>query len=686
MINKNFKRYILIIFLFLTELQSYTIKGYSQQLSYNPPGDILRSMDFTGQRKILFILVQYPGGPGAVITPSEAQSHANIVKNVLERNAYNSVSVTIDITPVLMMPNPASYYQGVNATIKIRADAVQVASNAGYNIKSYDREVIFSSQLWSGAPGLGTLNQRTALMSERNSNLPYVTLHELGHTFGWMHANFWKVSSGSPISPDGTEIEYGDVYDMMGNNIGVNQSGPVSGFYHHFNPWFKSRVNWLPSRSILNVTQSGTYTIEAFDNPPPVSGTSYTALKIKKDAARDYWIFYRSMEEALNPKGPLITEIRNDNIRPTRLLDMTPGSQNDDWRDAALALGQTFSDPDIGLTIKTVSVTSQNVQVEVTIDPNILNQLDILPVINVVEPKNGQTVGGKVDYEVTAFDPEFGDTDGAGIAEVKLFLHRTGDPLGVALRQGQDPPFPEATMTFSSPPYHWEFDTSNLQDGVYFLVARVTSRDGGVHRIWFPHIVDNTSVPTTPLLISPSNGALGVKTNPTLVWHSSDRANTYHLQISTSSDFISKTVNQTDLVDTTFQVTDLSDSTTYYWRVRAANVSGTGGWSEMWSFTTETVTGIETNPGIPEKFNLEQNYPNPFNPRTNIIFELPRSDYVILKIYDITGKEVRTLVSGRYPAGKHTVKFDAQGHSSGVYLYKLNTSNFSQTRKMLLLK
>ncbi len=125
------------------------------------------------------------------------------------------------------MPNPDSYYQNGPTTVRIRADVVTVAEQAGFAIDSYDREVIFSRQLWRGAPGLGTMNKRTIFMSEDNFNLPYVSAHELGHSFGWRHANFWEVSGGSPISSNGTEIEYGDVYDMMGNNIGIGQSWAV---------------------------------------------------------------------------------------------------------------------------------------------------------------------------------------------------------------------------------------------------------------------------------------------------------------------------------------------------------------------------------------------------------------------------------------------------------------------------
>ncbi len=89
---------------------------------------------------------------------------------------------------------------------------------------------------------------------------------------------------------------------------------------------------------------------------------------------------------------------------------------------------------------------------------------------------------------------------------------------------------------------------------------------------------------------------------------------------------------------------------------------------------------------IPEEYSLEQNYPNPFNPVTKIKYVIPEESFVELKIYNVLGKEVRTLISDERPAGYYEVNFDAQGLPSGVYLYKLKAGSFSDTKKMILLK
>jgi len=89
---------------------------------------------------------------------------------------------------------------------------------------------------------------------------------------------------------------------------------------------------------------------------------------------------------------------------------------------------------------------------------------------------------------------------------------------------------------------------------------------------------------------------------------------------------------------------------------------------------------------IPIKYELYQNYPNPFNPATNIKYQIAKSGFVTLKIYDILGKEIQTLVSEKQSAGEYLVIFNGDGLPSGVYLYKLDAGDFKQTRKLILLK
>ncbi|HMQ70779.1 MAG TPA: T9SS type A sorting domain-containing protein, partial [Ignavibacteria bacterium] len=94
----------------------------------------------------------------------------------------------------------------------------------------------------------------------------------------------------------------------------------------------------------------------------------------------------------------------------------------------------------------------------------------------------------------------------------------------------------------------------------------------------------------------------------------------------------------------------------------------------------------EVNIGTPSAYALSQNYPNPFNPSTTINFDLPTDGNVSLKLYDMSGKEVATLVNEVRAAGYYSVNFNASQLTSGVYFYSISADNFTATKKMLLVK
>jgi len=89
---------------------------------------------------------------------------------------------------------------------------------------------------------------------------------------------------------------------------------------------------------------------------------------------------------------------------------------------------------------------------------------------------------------------------------------------------------------------------------------------------------------------------------------------------------------------------------------------------------------------VPEEYTLMQNYPNPFNPSTTIKYQLPNSGIVTLKVYDILGKEVASLVNEEKSLGRYVVNFNASLLASGVYLYRLMVNDYVDVKKMILLK
>ncbi|MBZ0181628.1 MAG: T9SS type A sorting domain-containing protein [Melioribacteraceae bacterium] len=86
------------------------------------------------------------------------------------------------------------------------------------------------------------------------------------------------------------------------------------------------------------------------------------------------------------------------------------------------------------------------------------------------------------------------------------------------------------------------------------------------------------------------------------------------------------------------------------------------------------------------EFSLTQNYPNPFNPSTSIEYSVPSNEFVTLKVYDVLGSTVSTLVNETKEAGKYNVTFDASNLTSGIYFYSINAGGFTQVKKMMLVK
>ncbi len=123
-----------------------------------------------------------------------------------------------------------------------------------------------------------------------------------------------------------------------------------------------------------------------------------------------------------------------------------------------------------------------------------------------------------------------------------------------------------------------------------------------------------------------------------------------------------------------------NDNRIYNYSLKSAIING-----QIYGDTTLTTVENSKN-SLPEKYNLSQNYPNPFNPTSIIQYEIPKSSFVILKVYDVLGREVATLVNELEAAGRYNITFDASKYSSGVYFYRIEAGSFSQIKKMVLLK
>jgi hypothetical protein len=101
---------------------------------------------------------------------------------------------------------------------------------------------------------------------------------------------------------------------------------------------------------------------------------------------------------------------------------------------------------------------------------------------------------------------------------------------------------------------------------------------------------------------------------------------------------------------------------------------------------TSLITGVNDKPQGVFSYKLEQNYPNPFNPTTTIRYRIPETRLVKLKVFDVLGKEVITLVNEEKLSGNYEVKFNGSNLSSGVYFYRLTADTFTTTKQMILLR
>lgn len=190
-----------------------------------------------------------------------------------------------------------------------------------------------------------------------------------------------------------------------------------------------------------------------------------------------------------------------------------------------------------------------------------------------------------------------------------------------------------------------------------------------------------------PSLLSPPNGAINQPITPALDWNDVFGTEGYKIIVAVDS-FFNTLVMDTTITPSglTVPVGKLNGSTTYFWRVRGFNVGGFGPWSVTWKFTTNPVGITQLGSEIPKSYKLYNNYPNPFNPTTKIKFDIPKSSYVSVAIYDLTGREVSMLVNEELSAGSYEALWNASGFSSGVYVYRIITPAFTSVKKMVVVK
>jgi len=194
-------------------------------------------------------------------------------------------------------------------------------------------------------------------------------------------------------------------------------------------------------------------------------------------------------------------------------------------------------------------------------------------------------------------------------------------------------------------------------------------------------LLDGMPVPVELTSFTASANASGV----VLIWTTASEINNHGFEIERSQDdktfyrigFVKGTGTTTEIQSYSF-VDDIEYSgvKTYYYRLRQVDFDGRSQYSDV----------VNVDFDIPTDFVLSQNYPNPFNPSTKITYALPNQSPVVIKVYDLTGQEVITLVDEVKEAGTYEINFDALNFSSGVYIYQMRAGDFSSVKKMSILK
>jgi hypothetical protein len=201
-----------------------------------------------------------------------------------------------------------------------------------------------------------------------------------------------------------------------------------------------------------------------------------------------------------------------------------------------------------------------------------------------------------------------------------------------------------------------------------------------------------------PVVVLPANPISGSTLNinaANLSWvvpAQSESALTYDLEISNNEDMSSATLIN-DLEQPSYSVNNLDANTNYYWRVRSKTTNGEiSDYSYKGEFSTGAeATDVNSEEALPSSYELYQNYPNPFNPTTRISYTLPKNSFVALKIYDVLGREIKTLVNKELNAGTYNIDWNGVDNSgrkvaSGTYIYRISAGSFIMSRKMLLIK
>ncbi|MBI5324105.1 MAG: T9SS type A sorting domain-containing protein [Ignavibacteriae bacterium] len=245
----------------------------------------------------------------------------------------------------------------------------------------------------------------------------------------------------------------------------------------------------------------------------------------------------------------------------------------------------------------------------------------------------------------------------------------------------------------------WVIDDPDVTDYHYSLASlepyttyywKVSSSNEGGESGWSPVWSFTTAgaAPDIPIQVYPPTAKDSISLTPTLIWNKVLFADTYTLQVSATNDFMEPIINATGIIDTNYTVPSgkLYHDLNYFWRLKSVNETGESDWSGKRRFhTIDSITSVIEV--LPSNYSVKlSNYPNPFNGKTNIIFNVLKSGFTQLKVYNSLGIELCTLTDTKMDEGTYITEFDGTFLPQGVYYIKLFTVTGTETGKMNLVK
>lgn len=377
---------------FCTEshLADYATGWEQQAAALGPNGVSQVAAEWTqGPKRILLMRVSFPDAPQEPMTEAEGHTLLAQINSFFVECSYGLTSISGDVTPLLNLPQPTTYYQSSGEGL-LYSDAINLAMQRGYDPAAYDLHSVRFIPIYPGILGRGQLGGRVSWLQ---TSAMGTGRHEIGHNYGLYHANSWRADNDSIIGP-GHHVEYGNSYDVMGYS-------PVNG---QFNANYKHRLGWLREEHIEDIRSNGTYRLYAFDTNTLTSGRKY-AQRIA--GTKEYWIERRQLPFGiLKPSEGVLVQWAPwaESYGGTHLLDMLPEDLGaPSW---SLYPGRTFRDPESGFYITPMQVSPAGEWVDVAVrfgnDPS--NRPPTLSIS--ADRLEAPTTNDAINFVATASDPD----------------------------------------------------------------------------------------------------------------------------------------------------------------------------------------------------------------------------------------------------------------------------------------